>query len=253
MEYVMIVPGLLIVVTCVGGCWLIWHKSLTPEKLASKARNRVHEATERTWFNGRVPDAETFIRAETMLGNDAADVHQAGIVLLLDLVKTSPACFYLAVQNVLCKFMRDQSQPRATGKEPEADLIAALVAFSRLRTGNNIRREKDANWRPNLSGLNLEHYPLDTKLKINLSGALLDGARLKNAWLWGFDLSNALLYLADCRGTSFVQSTMRKTRLEGANLDNASANQTVMDTVQWPAIWKPGSRDKDGLYEFVRR
>lgn len=186
--------------------------------------------------------ADRFAKAAAMLADDSLPVREAGIFALRELAIADPKGHYFPVQDLLCSFMRDaarQAEEREKEIEPStltlvpnhkpdaddpapctSDVIAALRAFSDLRTHKNKRRERDRDWEPDLQRVRLTEFPGHSRA-IDLSNATLFAAQFKNAKLADAQFQNAILAEAQLKGAILIGAELQDANLEETGLQGA--------------------------------
>nr|WP_321482358.1 pentapeptide repeat-containing protein [uncultured Cohaesibacter sp.] len=204
--------------------------------------------------------ADRFAKAAAMLADESLPVREAGIFALRELAMADPKRHYFPVQDLLCSFMRDaarQAEEQEKENEPSAltlvphhkpevddpnpctsDVIAALRAFSDLRTPKNKVREHYRDWVPDLQKVRLINFPGHSR-EIDLSNANLIRAQFQGAWLRRADLRKTLLHEANLQGanlqgTRFQEAELQEAVLQRKELREAKLQRTIFSPPIWP-------------------
>lgn len=167
--------------------------------------------------------ADRFQKASEMLGSDSLSVREAGIFALKELVRTDQSdIYYLPVQELLCAFIRAQSTSFANEhrteeiKEPlppaPSDIRTAIFAFSELRTPENCKKEKAADWKADLQKAYLVDIRFERK-PAHLQNADLRHSILQRTFLQYADISNSNLSFSEMSRVCLDHAEMRDSYL----------------------------------------
>ncbi|PCH80069.1 MAG: hypothetical protein COB90_09615 [Hyphomicrobiales bacterium] len=199
----------------------------------------------------RRPDTQTgsednLISIETaieMLGDENIDKHQTALDGLKKLVRSNPDDHYIIAQQALCDYIRSSSRNNGNTKNKTCseEIIGAFRLFSDLRNQENIKREQDAEWDPDLGGANLRGFPGHGR-QINLSGvklrqADLSDAKLNDADLEGADLNRAILDRAVLIDANLSGAALRDASLKEAELSGARMIRTDLFGANLEGAW----------------
>ncbi|KZK78316.1 Pentapeptide repeats (8 copies) [Pseudovibrio sp. W64] len=205
------------------------------------AWDRTQTATRQADLAERGQNTDRFQKAAAMLGDRQLSVREAGIYALTELAQSDPQHHYLPIQKLLCSFIRDRSADQEqsernlieNGKlEPfsdnacyrqyhdqaPSDIAEAAIAFSTLRTSDNILLEKD--WEPDLKGVNLKGTDLSGS---NFQNVNFRWANFEGAQLIAVNFDNSQLFLANL-ATRLTRANLNNSYLFGANLEGAELN-----------------------------
>lgn len=243
-----------LVVIAVPALWLAWHRTQTASRQAdiSNRQAEISNAQAAT-ANKQAQISESgliidrFQKGAQMLESEKLDVRFAGIYALSDLALSNPDETYITVQTLLCDFIRERSKNRepdfskVTKAKPNPgyaalppDLEKAINAFSVLRQEIRCSEEleRNASWRPDLTGAKLAHASLFGR---NISSADLTGADLFDADMYEADLSNASLTRANLSNVDLTNAKLNCASLTGANLTNAEMDYAVLKSAAMSA------------------
>lgn len=213
---------------------------------------RQTEISERSMFTDR------YQRAAQMLGDETISVRQAGIYALRDLATADPANHYVLVQQLLCGFVRQQSQKIREAspsfeehiesekklKMPQmtVDMEDALNTFLslRARTMEAKSLESAEGWTPNLDGawfVGHVFFSRDEKIdltEINLSNASFDLATV-SADFRGSNLTNSTFKAAeivrsDFRDTRMMRVKFTRSSISGTDFENRIQSCEFLDS-----------------------
>ena len=185
----------------------IW-RSKVAERQAATAQ-RQSETAQRGLLN------ERYQKGAEMLGNDLLAVRLGGIYAMASLAREHPADYHTQIMRLLCAFARNPMEPQFLGMRED---VKAILTAIRERSEVQIEREKQENYRLDLSGANLEGANLNGA---NLDGVDLFGANLKSATLgWKIEKEHAFLASLVPRGANLNDAILHITRLDGALLGN---------------------------------
>lgn len=181
------------------------------------ALRRTSTATRQADLAERGQNTDRYQQAVNMLGNEKLSVREAGIFVLQALGETDADNHYFPVQNILCAFIRDRSKELYINYEKDmidgvdhssdgienctSDIIEAIVAMSSLRTSDNIKRETEVQWHPNLMKSYL--YGFSHTAKLNLSNANLRGAIFDRSTIHYANFQSAMLIISAIDTTYF--------------------------------------------------
>ena len=216
---------------------------------------------------------ETFSKAIEQLGNDKVEVRLGGIYSLERISRESPSDYWTVIENMTA-FARERSrrteaerterlsyrayfmwleagQPEDSadyfwgraieldefGKQPPTDIAAVVTVLAR-RGERGHRREVANNWRLDLGGANLR--------SASLREAHLKGANLSRAHLEGADLTVAHLEGADLSG-----SYLKGTKLDGAHLEGADLSGSYLEKALLRGAYLKGARLRGAHLERV--
>ena len=183
-------------------------------------RSRVAERQTTTAQQSLLNDQ--YQRAADMLGNTALTVRMGGINVLKHLAEDHPEQYHIRVMEMFCVFARQPTTDPAfsslTGMLRE-DVQAVMTAIgSRSEVG--LEYESAANFHLQLLGAALDYADLR---EANLAGADLRGASLTFATLYETDLSGAALVRAN-----LAKTNAKRANLCWANLSDARLHDTYI-------------------------
>ncbi len=167
---------------------------------------------------------ERYTAAVENLGHDKVDVRLGGIYGLQRIMKDSPRD-QPTIGNILAAYVRtNASKPPAKGQELPADVDAAFMV---LGTRD---RKHDGDFRLDLREARLPRlqaadFPEDES-GVDLSGGMLLGIDLSEAFLPSANLSRSWLSGANLFRTSLPDSSLSHAMLLGANLAYANLTNT---------------------------
>jgi hypothetical protein len=202
-----------------------------------------HEAQTKADLQRRI--TESFSKAIEQLSSDKIEQRLGGIYTLERISKESPDDYW-TIMETLTAFVRERarwSQPDAGASgttahgyegdkadrqnEPSTDIAAVLSVIIR-RSGKEWERERQKDWRFDLSGVDLRgarlwraHLERAYLFRAHLEGAILIGAHLEGARLGETHLECAFLSGAHLEGASLDGANLQNAHLEGAALGQA--------------------------------
>lgn len=194
--------------------------------------------------HGQVTDR--FSKAVDQLGSHDLQVRIGGIYALERIAQDS-ARDHWPVMEVLTAFVRERTRDaelpdrrRHTPNHPMADVQAALTVIGRRDSEKDPENQDIDLSGANLTAANLRNASLEgAELdNANLQRAWLGGANLRDGWLLGADLRNAVLFKTDFRNTYLRKADLRepsydeKTDFRGAHLDEAQLTEDMIDVVR---------------------
>ncbi len=163
---------------------------------------------------------DQYQRAADMLGNSALTVRMGGVNVLRHLAEDHPEQYHIRVMELFCAFVRHPTSDPAfsslTGMLRE-DVQAVMTAIG-SRSELGLEYEKVADFHLQLLGAVLDYADLR---EANLAGADLRGASLYSASLSEANLSGAALVRAD-----LAKADAKRANLCWANLSNARLEDT---------------------------
>ena len=187
-------------------------------------RSRVAERQTTTAQQSLLNDQ--YQRAADMLGNTALTVRMGGINVLKHLAEEHPEQYHLRVMELFCVFARQPTTDPAfsslTGMMRE-DVQAAMTAIG-SRSEAGLEYERTANFHLQLLGAALDYADLR---EANLAGADLRGASLTYATLFKANLSGAVLIRANLNHANATQANLRWTNLSKCTLHNTNLSGAV--------------------------
>ena len=207
---------------------------------------RTFELTEQ----GQVTDRYT--KAIEQLGSDKLDVRIGGIYAL-ERVSRDSARDHSTVMEVLSAFIRGHSHerwaPSGPGSQEQARSTRSWLRLaSWTRTSRAPSQEQVRSTRPDIQAAVTVIGRRDAKRdigRIDLSGADLTGAFLRDADLTGALLIRADLALADLTRANLIRANLTLADLTRANLTLADLARANLTGTKWPADtpvpegWKP--------------
>lgn len=216
--------------------WLAWRRTNTATTQTDIANQQTKNAIRQSDIALQGQFADRYAKAAAMLSDKSLPVREAGIFALRELAIVDPNGHYFPVQDLLCSFMRDEGRKaieeqetikkqEKSGKEDlepipcKSDVIAALRALSDLRTEENLKREKERNWRPDLQKVNLAQIE-EVEHIINLQRADLRQANLQNSYLLEPQLQDTNLSKAKMQSSELYFANLQGAKLSGAKLQD---------------------------------
>ena len=193
---------------------------------------------------------ERYQQGAEMLGNDLLTVRLGGIYALQRLAEEHPEQYHIQIMRLFCAFARHPTEDESVGN----NWVPADLELSTLRTdiqdvvkaisachGKQIKLDRDANFRLELSGANLAGvYLVNANLAnanlhgVNLSDAQLTGGNLSGATFWDTNLRGANLKGGDLSGATFWDSNLSDANLNLGDLSGVSIGRTeVRHTRFW--------------------
>jgi len=220
-----------LLITAIGLPLIIWRSMLAHRQTLNAIRQS--DIAQQGQF------ADRYAKAAAMLSDENLPVREAAIFALQELAIADPEGHYFPVQDLLCSFMRDEGRKvleaqEKSGKgvsEPppcQSDVIAALRALSDLRTYDNMKREEERNWRPDLQRINLAYFPGHSR-SINLQRADLRQAQLKVSYLENSQLQEAILTDNKIYDTSLNSANLERANLFKAVLSNSDLSKAILN------------------------
>ena len=181
---------------------------------------------------------ERYQRGAEMLGSDVLSVRMGGIYALRRLAEDHPEQYHIQIMELLCAFVRnptgDGGSPvyryKDTGTVPRLreDVQSVMnIIGHRNEVGRNIEKATE-NFELNLRAADLQGiwlYGPDISdallIDANLSHAMLDSADLSGATLTGANLSKSFLSSASLSNAKLAHANLSDAYLADADMSNA--------------------------------
>ena len=182
----------------------------------SKVAERQTATAQESLLNDR------YQRGADMLGNNALPVRMGGIYVLKRLAEDRPEQYHVPVMELFCIFVRHPTtDPRfaSLSNVLREDVQAVMTAIG-SRSEIGLEYERAANFHLQLLGAALDYADLR---EANLAGGDLRGASLFSATLFETDLSGAALVRAN-----LAKAKAERANLSWANLSDAKLQDTYI-------------------------
>ena len=214
---------------------------LGAEKTVKQVRDipRLDQFKPGRWIPALGPDRSPLTDRETVEITEPNLEVRLGALYALERISKDSDADHLTVLDIICAYIRENSQAKPALAPPRADIAAALEILKR-RTPAQRALEAEADRRPDLRQVDFRRNQLQRvdlqKADLrraemegaNLSWAEMEGANLVGAKMEGADLRGAKMEGADLVGAKMKGANLRRAKMEGAYLFGASLNSTSL-------------------------
>ena len=209
----LLIGGVLALVFALWRGWVAERQANSSQSLVKASQKQVEAAQHQveTAQQGLLNDR--YQRSAEMLGSTVMAVRLAGLYALRRLAEEHPAVFHAQCMELLCAFVRTPTRDTNVSLPgPEDWHIVGSKIREDVQAAISFIGQRD---------LGRVTVDLSERIKIDLRGANLAGADLREHCLDGADLTDAVLAYARLERAFFVDTQMTGADLTGARMEGA--------------------------------
>ena len=218
------IRNVVLVVASVIALLLAMWRSIIADRQAAAAQAQLALA-ERESLDAR------YQKGADMLGSGSVSTRIGGVYALKRLAENRPERFHLQVMELLCAFVRNPPEPKHPHRPLGEDITGALD-FIIYRSADAIAIEESTRCTTPRAGP-FTDFRDEEGFRVNLKGAILEGANLRSAKLREANLDNVKMVLvfgrdADFSGAQILTCNLTRSSFHGAIFDRATMNDVNM-------------------------